>query len=405
MSELRSAVDALAADDLHELRDGQLLDRTAEISQTINRLQAELVRTVRHADVVGAAEHDGLRTMQSVLRGHHHLSPGAAAAVVRAGRALEHLPRLESAFAEGAVTAAQVGIVADGLRPGDVAGAEEQGIDLDAFDEAWTEVARTLPHAKLGTAVQAFRNALDPDGPEPDPTEQRRLTITRHHDGSGSGRFDLDAVGLEKVAAVIESMVQADRPRGDLRNRAQQQGDALVQWADNTLAAGTLPFLRTVKPHVVVTVDLEDLVDPATGHDTASTGFGARISAARARWIACDSAVTRIVMGPDGLPLDVGRTKRVVPPHIRGAVEQRDGHCVFAGCHAPTHWCDVHHLAEWVLDQGDTSLENSALLCERHHTKVHHGFRVEKDDGAPPGRRWRTHRPDGTEIIIGPLLT
>jgi hypothetical protein len=36
---------------------------------------------------------------------------------------------------------------------------------------------------------------------------------------------------------------------------------------------------------------------------------------------------------------------------------------------------------------------------------VHHGFRVEKDDGAPPGRRWRTHRPDGTEIIIGPLLT
>ncbi len=405
MSELRSAVDALAADDLHELRDGQLLDRTAEISQTINRLQAELVRTVRHADVVGAAEHDGLRTMQSVLRGHHHFSPGAAAAVVRAGRVLEHLPRLESAFAEGAVTAAQVGVVADGLRPCDVAAAEEQDIDLDAFDEAWTEVARTLPHTTLGTAVQAFRNALDPDGPEPDPTEQRRLTITRHSDGSGSGRFDLDAIGLDKVAAVIESMVQADRPRGDLRNRAQQQGDALVQWADNTLTAGTLPFLRTVKPQVVVTIDIEDLVDPSTGHDTATTGFGARISAARARWIACDSAVTRIVLGPDGLPLDVGRTKRVVPPHIRRAVEQRDGHCVFAGCSAPTHWCDVHHLAEWLLDQGDTSLDNSALLCERHHTKVHHGFRVEKDDGAPPGRRWRTHRPDGTEIIIGPLLT
>lgn len=405
MSELRSAVDALAADDLHELRDGQLLDRTAEVVQTINRLQAELVRTVRHADVVGAAEHDGLRTMQSVLRGHHHYSAGAAAAVVRAGRALEHLPRLESGFAEGAVTAAQVGVVADALRPCDVTAAEEQGIDLDAFDEAWTQVARTLPHAKLGTAVQAFRNALDPDGPEPDPCEQRRLTMTRHDDGSGSGRFDLDAVGFERVAAVIESMVQADRPRGDFRTRAQQQGDALVQWADNTLAAGGLPFLRTVKPHVVVTLDLEDLVDPAAGHDAAATGFGARISAARARWVACDSTVTRIVLGPDGVPLDVGRTKRVVPPHIRRAVEQRDGHCVFAGCHNPTHWCDVHHLAEWALDQGDTSLDNSALLCERHHTKVHHGFRVERDDGAPPGRRWHTYRPDGAEIIIGPLLT
>jgi hypothetical protein len=52
------------------------------------------------------------------------------------------------------------------------------------------------------------------------------------------------------------------------------------------------------------------------------------------------------------------------------------------------------------IDDGKTSLENSALLCERHHTKVHHGFRVER----PPDGRWRTWRPDGTEIIVGPHL-
>src|SRR4051794_26802405 len=34
------------------------------------------------------------------------------------------------------------------------------------------------------------------------------------------------------------------------------------------------------------------------------------------------------------------------------------------------------------------------------HTKVHHGFRVERD----PGGRWRTYRPDGSEILIGPTL-
>ncbi|KQS59821.1 endonuclease [Geodermatophilus sp. Leaf369] len=403
MSELRSALDALAVDDLHAVPDGALLERTADLVEFINRASAELTRTVRHADVVGAAEHDGLRTMQSLLRGHHHFSSGAAAAVVRAGRVLEHLPRLEAAFAEGAVTAAQVGVVTDALRPCDIAAAAEQDIDLDAFDEVWTEVARTLPHAKLATAVNAFRNALDPDGPEPDPTEQRSLTFSRRADGSGSGRFDLDPVGFEKALAAIESIVQTDRPLGDLRNRAQQQGDAFVQLCDNALAQGDLPFLRTVKPQVIVTIDVEDLVDAATGHDTATTGFGALISAARARWVACDSAVTRIVMGPDGLPLDVGRTKRVVPPHIRKAVEARDGHCVFAGCHAPTHWCDVHHLLEWLRDQGDTSLDNSALLCERHHTKVHHGFRVERDETAPPGNRWRTQRPDGTEIVLDRL--
>ena len=37
-------------------------------------------------------------------------------------------------------------------------------------------------------------------------------------------------------------------------------------------------------------------------------------------------------------------------------------------------------------------------------TKVHHGFRVVRDDGAPPDERWRTYRPDGTQILIGPQL-
>ncbi|WP_345772027.1 DUF222 domain-containing protein, partial [Geodermatophilus sabuli] len=75
-------------------------------------------------------------------------------------------------------------------------------------------------------------------------------------------------------------------------------------------------------------------------------GFGATLSAARARWLACDATLTRLVLNPDGLPLNVGRTARVVPPHLRRAVENRDRHCVFTGCNAPTHWCDVHHLLE-----------------------------------------------------------
>jgi hypothetical protein len=53
----------------------------------------------------------------------------------------------------------------------------------------------------------------------------------------------------------------------------------------------------------------------------------------------------------------------------------------------------------WLADHGETSLRNSALRCERHHTRVHHGFRVQRD----PGGRC-TYRADGTEILIGPLL-
>ncbi|OMQ16133.1 endonuclease [Modestobacter sp. VKM Ac-2676] len=398
-SPLSTALDALVAEDLHGLSDGAVLDRTAVLVAARNRLDAELTRTVRHAKVGQAAERDGLKSMRSWLIGHARLSAGEADRIGRAGRVLAHFPVLAAGFAAGEVSAAQVNVVAEKVGAGEVAKAHEQGIDLGAFDAAWATVAQESPHASLVQAVQAFDAALDPDGPEPDPTEGRRLVIVKHADGSISGHFDLDAAGGEKVQAALESHLQADRPKGDLRTRPQQQGDALVQMADNQLAAGNLPMLRTVKPHVVLGIDLENLVDDATGPRTAQLGFGAMISAARARWLACDASISRIVMGPDGTPLDLGRDHRVVTPGLRRAVERRDKSCVFAGCGAPTWWCDVHHLIHWIHG-GETSLSNSALLCERHHTKVHHGFRVERQ----PDGRWRTWRPDGTEILIGPFL-
>jgi len=397
MGELQSALDALAADDLSPMFGPQLLDRLRPLLVLRNRLDAEITRTVRECEVTGAAEHDGLTSMASWLRAHGHFSTAEASRVVRSGRALAQLPAVAAAFADGQLTAGQVATIAPIASQEALSAAAEQGVDLAAIEESLVTVATGGAHEKLGQVVHRYREAPDPDGPEPDPTGGRSFSIATHADGSVSGNYRLDAVGGQKLQAALESHVQADRPAGDTRTRAQQLADALVQLCDNALASGTLPLLRTVKPHVIVTIDIEDLTDPATGQGAARTGFGARISAARARWLACDGSISRIVMGPDGQPLDVGRTQRVVPAHIRRAVEQRDGHCVFAGCDAPAHWCEVHHLVEW-MNGGDTSLDNSGLVCERHHTKVHHGFRVQRD----PGGRWRTWRPDGTEILIGP---
>jgi len=399
LADLERALDALAAEDLKPMFGPQLLDRTRRLLRARNRLAAQTARTVREGELTQAPEHDGLKTMQSWLRGHARLSPAVAAQVVRNGRALEHLPAVATAFADGRITADQVAAIAPVTRPEHLAAAAEQAVDLAEVDAVLAETAATRPHAVLAQVVHHYLERLDPDGPEPDPTEGRSLILIRHPDGSRSIRGDLDAVGGEKVEAVLESMVQAARPAGDTRTRAQQLGDAFVQWADNTLAAGDLPILRTVKPHAIVTIPLADLVDPATGPGAADTGFGAIISAARARWLTCDGNVSRLIIGPDGVPIDHGRTKRLVPPALRRATEHRDRHCVFAGCHAPAYWCDVHHLVHWA-DGGETCLENSALLCERHHTKVHHGFRIERQ----PDGTWRTWRPDGTEILLHPQL-
>jgi len=399
VADLESALDRVAGQDLKGMFGPQVLERNRRLLTLKNRLDAELTRTVREGELTQASEHDGAKTMQAWLRGHGRLSSAAAHRLVVAGRALEHLPAVAASFAAGRVTAEAVTVLAPVAREENRVAAAAAGVDLAAVDLVLADIAATRPVNELAQLVHHYLANLDPDGTEPDPTEGRRFTVVRHADGSVTGRFDLDAAGGEKVLTAIESLVQANRPQGDLRNRGQQQADALVQLADNALAAGNLPFLRTVKPHVVVTIDLDDLLDPHPGHGAARTGSGAQISAARARMLACDGGIRRIAFGPDGQPTNLGREKRLFPHHIRTALDTRD-ECVFAGCHAPTWWCDAHHVLHW-LDGGETSVENGALLCERHHTKVHHGFRIERS----PDGRWRTYRPDGTEILMPePLL-
>jgi hypothetical protein len=390
---LSSLLDALAGEDLHALSSPELLDRTREMIAARNKLDAELARTVRVAGNAQAFQADGMATPQAWLRGHCRLSSAAASQLVRNGRVLEQLPAVADAHAAGEVTADQLAVIGKITEPRYAALIAQQDGDLAGIGEVMAGFAVTHRHDELARLVHAFCDRLDADGSEPDPTPTRSCSLAIHPDGRVTGRFDLDPVGGEKVRAVIEAMVQANRPAGDERSQSRKQADALVQWADNTLATGQAPLLRTVKPHVAVKVGLDDLVDPSTGPGTAEMGFGAVISAARARWVACDADLTRIVLGPDGQPLDVGRTQRLVTPAIRKAVEHRDGHCVFAGCDAPIWWCEVHHLIAWMYG-GQTSVANSGLLCERHHSQVHHGFRVQRD----PAGRWHTYRPDGTEI-------
>src|SRR4051812_33544659 len=184
----------------------ELLDRTAELVRARNRIDAELARTVRRAELAQAPGHDGLKTMAAWLRGHGRLSPAAAGQLVRNGRALEQLPAVATGCAAGSITADQVAAMAPVVNPENLAQAAEQDVALPQIDQALAEVAASRPHTDLARVVHHYLQRLDPDGPEPDPTAQRSLSLVKHPDGCVSGRFDLDPVGGEKVQAVFESL-------------------------------------------------------------------------------------------------------------------------------------------------------------------------------------------------------
>jgi hypothetical protein len=105
-----------------------------------------------------------------------------------------------------------------------------------------------------------------------------------------------------------------------------------------------------------------------------------------------------VVHGPDGTPLDQGRSKRLVSAKLRRALEERDsGRCRFIGCNTKRH-LHAHHIKHW-SQGGRTDLSNLILLCEFHHRLLHeHSYGIEID--AP--NTFRFVRPDGSTIEDAP---
>ncbi|MCZ9885189.1 HNH endonuclease, partial [Arthrobacter sp. B2a2-09] len=62
------------------------------------------------------------------------------------------------------------------------------------------------------------------------------------------------------------------------------------------------------------------------------------------RKIACDADIIPVLLGSDSRVLDIGRTTRMFPPHIRKAIIARDQGCAFPDCTIPAPWCEAHHI-------------------------------------------------------------
>ncbi|MCD4536589.1 HNH endonuclease, partial [Nocardioides sp. cx-169] len=77
------------------------------------------------------------------------------------------------------------------------------------------------------------------------------------------------------------------------------------------------------------------------------------------------------VLGGRSQVLDLGRKARFHTKAQRIALAVQHGGCYTQGCERPSAWCEAHHLTPW-SQGGDTTVDDGALLCRRHHTLAHH---------------------------------
>ena len=184
-----------------------------------------------------------------------------------------------------------------------------------------------------------------------------------------SGQLDPEAAAV--LSAALDPL-RAPNPctengGRDLRPADRRRAEALIEVCRRaTTAGGQAP--ATSKAQVVVLIGLEQLTDAVRGSGTTLTGEV--LSPQAVRKLACDASIIPMILGSQGQPLDVGRTKRLVTPSLLAALWVRDKACTFPGCGRPPNWCDAHHIIHWA-DGGPTALTNMTLLCAHHHTYVH----------------------------------
>jgi hypothetical protein len=152
----------------------------------------------------------------------------------------------------------------------------------------------------------------------------RELRVRTGPDGVVSLSGKLNPEGGARVLEVINSL--NDRRSAvdgvaDQRSPARRNADALVEAMSCLLDEGLLPTPGGQRPHLVLTMELNDLID---GLGSAVLDTGGRLAAAEARRLACDSCVVPMELGGDSMPLDVGRQQHLSTAGLRNALAQRD---------------------------------------------------------------------------------
>ncbi len=209
---------------------------------------------------------------------------------------------------------------------------------------------------------------------------------------------DLDPIAGEAllcaIGAIVDAEAKAPQGESDRRSFAQRRADALGEICMQYLDRSDRPKAGGERSQVALLVDLQTLQGKRSATGVAELEHAGPVGTDTARQLSCDSALTRIVMGPGSEPLDVGRKTQVVPAPMRRALVARDRECRFPGCDRPPPWTDAHHVIHWA-DGDPTSLKNLVLLCRRHHRLVHgpSGFGLKMVEGRPV-----FSRPDGSEL-------
>jgi hypothetical protein len=376
-AQIRAGVDALVAVDPADLSDAALASELLALRREMDRQDAVFARLARAAHTRGVGMLDGAASTAAWLRSAGRMREGDAPAAIEAGEVSELLAETGAAWRAGDVSTGALRMIA---------AARVDGHD-DTYvrcEPQFLELALRHDLRSLRRATAHFKRLALADGTEP--SAQDGLHVSRLYDGSTVIKGELSDLAAETVVTALHAYT--DPPDEKLtRTTSQRYADALVRICEVALAHTGTP--ERARAQVSIVVDWKTLTERQPGRlDGEFTGPIHPRDIAR---LLCDCDISRVITGPDSLPLDVGRLRRNPTPAMRRALVERDGGCRWPACDRPAGFCDAHHVVPWIPD-GETKLSNLILLCSHHHHVTHKpGWSMTFD-----GTTLTVDRPDGT---------
>lgn len=258
-----------------------------------------------------------------------------------------------------------------------------------AADNSGFNIWEQQPPPPVAQAGMPDSSTPPPESPEPGGTGPGRGDVGREplfedsgplgdagNENAGESRV-IDGVripfpGTGEVLAGLDPIdpESTDPVSKDERTYGQKLLDGLLDCVKLAARTDKLPLNGGLKTQLIITCSQEDL-ERNDGTGTAFTTYNGPVPLALFDQALCDPEIIRLGMGQGQEILSVGRAQRLFTPAQRKLLLARDLGCCFTDCRAPATWCEAHHILPW-QEGGETSIENGALLCSRHHGLIHH---------------------------------
>ena len=362
-------------------------DRLADACGVLNVAHARLVELTAELIETELWRGYGIRSVEHDLMLQTGLSPERARQVVEVAAATVALPVTTAKLAEGALSFEQVHAVT-----------QHQGKFNDDEAASFATIA-TVPQIRRTLSRYTFTPTTAVGG------STETSTQPAASDRAGTG-LAAEAAAPGRVTQFQEStrwrmVVDAPADQGALIAAALAEAkdalfgagqpnvsffDALVQVCNRSLST-VQPACRADKYRVYVHLDTNG----------GWVGAGPALPPGLVAKLTCTGQVAP-VWQTDGLPVNVGRSMRIVPDRTRRLVEDRDRGCRYPGCVARSY-LEVHHIIHW-KDGGPTDTWNLLCLCPYHHDAHHRSeFTLTGNADAPDGLTFTDSH--GNPITIG----